>query len=64
MVCIARLSSLSIWIAESQMMKETEDVAHDSGFLNVKTNAHIVEESTLEISWEDIEDANKVILNK
>jgi hypothetical protein len=38
------VAKTALWIAESQMMKETEDVVHMSlDFLPLKTNANIVE---------------------
>ena len=51
-VTVARTA---LWIAESQMMKETEDVVHMSlDFLPLKTNAHIVEGNALRLDWESV----------
>ena len=51
-VTVARTA---LWIAESQMMKETEDVVHMSlDFLPLKTNANIVEGNALRLDWESI----------
>ena len=45
----------ALWIAESQMMKETEDVVHMSlDFLPLKTNAHILEGNALRLDWESV----------
>lgn len=49
------VAKTALWIAESQMMKETEDVVHmNLDFLPLKTNAHIVEENALQIDWEEV----------
>lgn len=49
------VAKTALWIAESQMMKETEDVVHmNLDFLPLKTNANIIEGNALEIPWEDI----------
>lgn len=51
-VTVARTA---MWIAENQMMKETEDIVHMSlDFLPLKTNAHIVEGNALRIDWNDV----------
>lgn len=45
----------ALWIAESQMMKETEDVVHmNLDFLPLKSYANIIEENALRINWEDV----------
>ena len=45
----------ALWIAESQMMKETEQVVHmNLDFLPLKTNAHIVEGNALRLDWEEV----------
>ena len=49
------VAKTALWIAESQMMKETEDVVRMTlDFLPLKTNANIVEGNALDLSWEDI----------
>lgn len=49
------VAKTALWIAESQMMKETEDVVHMSlDFLPLKTNAHIVEDNALRVDWESV----------
>ena len=51
-VTVARTA---LWIAESQMMKETEDVIHmNLDFLPLKTTANIVEGNALKIDWESV----------
>ncbi|MDD3417273.1 MAG: N-6 DNA methylase [Lachnospiraceae bacterium] len=51
----------ALWIAESQMMKETEDIVHmQLEFLPLKTNAYIVEGNALQIDWEDIVPKNEL----
>ncbi|MVX67023.1 methylase [Clostridium chromiireducens] len=45
----------ALWIAESQMMKETEDVVHiNLNFLPLKSYANIVEADALEINWSNV----------
>lgn len=49
------VAKTALWIAESQMMKETEDVVHMSlDFLPLKTYANIVEGNALQIDWKDV----------
>ena len=49
------VAKTALWIAESQMMKETEDVVHMSmDFLPLKTNACIIESNALRLDWEDV----------
>lgn len=49
------VAKTALWIAESQMMKETEDIVHmNLDFLPLKTNANIVEGNALSVSWEEI----------
>ena len=49
------VAKTALWIAESQMMKETEDVVHmNLDFLPLKTNANIAEGNALEKPWEEI----------
>ena len=51
-VTVARTA---LWIAENQMMKQTEDVVHlPLEFLPLKTNAHIVEGNALRMDWESV----------
>ena len=49
------VAKTALWIAESQMLKETEDVVQQSfDFLPLKTNAYIVEGNALRIDWETV----------
>ena len=47
-----RVAQAALWIAESQMLKETEDIVYDKiDFLPLKTNANIVEDNALRLDW-------------
>ena len=49
------VAKTALWIAESQMMKETEDIIHDNlDFLPLKSYANIVEGNALQIDWESV----------
>ena len=49
------VAKTALWIAESQMMKETEDIVHmNLDFLPLTTNAHIVEGNALRLDWEEV----------
>ncbi len=49
------VAKTALWIAESQMMKETAEIVHlDLDFLPLKTNAGIVEGNALRLDWESI----------
>ena len=49
------VAKTALWIAENQMMKETEDVVHMSlDFLPLKTNAYIAEDNALSLDWESV----------
>ena len=49
------VAKTALWIAESQMMKETEDVVHTNlDFLPLKSYANIVEGNALRIDWETV----------
>lgn len=51
-VTVARTA---LWIAENQMMKETEDIIHmPLDFLPLKTAAHIVEGNALRLDWNEV----------
>lgn len=57
-VTVARTA---LWIAESQMMKETEDIVHmDLDFLPLKTQANIVEGNALRLDWESVVDKSRL----
>ena len=47
-----RVAQAALWIAESQMLKETEDIVYDKiDFLPLKTNANIVEDNAFRLDW-------------
>ena len=49
------VAKTALWIAESQMMKETEDVVHMSlDFLPLKSYANITEGNALRLDWEEV----------
>ena len=49
------VAKTALWIAESQMMKETEDIVHMSlDFLPLKSYANIAEGNALRLDWEGI----------
>lgn len=49
------VAKTALWIAESQMMKETEDIIHMSlDFLPLKSYANIVEGNALRMDWESV----------
>lgn len=49
------VAKTALWIAESQMMKETEDVVlMPLDFLPLKTNANIIEGNALRIDWRKV----------
>lgn len=49
------VAKTALWIAESQMMKQTEDIVQMSlDFLPLKTNAYIAEGNALRMNWEDV----------
>ena len=57
-VTVARTA---LWIAESQMMKQTEDIVHmQLDFLPLKTAANIVEGNALRLDWADVVEKDKL----
>ena len=49
------VAKTALWIAESQMMRETEDVVHMSlDFLPLKSYANITEANALRVDWESV----------
>ena len=49
------VAKTALWIAESQMMQETEDIMHMSlDFLPLKSYANIVEGNALQLDWESV----------
>ena len=57
-VSVARTA---LWIAESQMLKETENIIHMKlDFLPLKTQANIVEGNALRLDWESVVDKSRL----
>ena len=55
------VAKAALWIAESQMMKETEDVVHmDLDFLPLKSYPNIHEGNALTIDWETVISKNRL----
>lgn len=55
------VAKTALWIAESQMMNETEDIIHDNlDFLPLKSYANIVEGNALRIDWESVVPKDKL----
>lgn len=49
------VAKTALWIAESQMMKETEDIVnHPLDFLPLKSYANIVEGNALRLDWNEV----------
>ena len=54
------VAKTALWIAESQMMKETENILHmNLEFLPLKGYTNIVEGNALRIDWNDVIDKNE-----
>ena len=55
------VAKTALWIAESQMMKETEVIAHTNlDFLPLKSYANIVEGNALRIDWGSVVPKDKL----
>lgn len=55
------VAKTALWIAESQMMKMTEDVLHmNLDFLPLKSYANIVEGNALRMDWNDVVPASEL----
>ena len=55
------VAKTALWIAESQMLQETEEIiSRDIDFLPLKTNAYIQEGNALRMNWNDVIPANKL----
>lgn len=55
------VAKTALWIAESQMMKETEEIIHSNlEFLPLKSYANIVEGNALRIDWKTVVSKNKL----
>lgn len=51
----ATVATTALWIAESQMMKQTEDIVHmNLDFLPLKSYVNIIEGNALRVDWNDI----------
>ncbi len=61
------VAKTALWIAESQMMKETENILHlNLDFLPLKSYANITEGNALRIDWDEVvpkEELNYIIGN-
>ncbi len=55
------VAATALWIAESQMMKQTEEIIHmDLDYLPIKSYSNIVEGNALEIDWNSIVRVDKL----
>ena len=55
------VAKTALWIAESQMMKETEEIiVQQLDFLPLTTNANIIEANALRIDWNEVVPAEKL----
>ncbi len=51
----------ALWIAESQMMEETESIVHmNLDFLPLTTNANIIEANALRMDWNEVIDKHRL----
>ena len=55
------VAKTALWIAESQMLQETENIiSREIDFLPLKTNAYIREGNALRMDWNDVIPANRL----
>lgn len=55
------VAKTAMWIAESQMMKETEEIVHKNlDFLPLKSYVNIVEDNSLRVDWESVISKNRL----
>ena len=55
------VAKTALWIAESQMMHETEEILHmNLDFLPLKSYTNIIEANALRIDWNDVVDKNEL----
>lgn len=55
------VAKTALWIAESQMLKETEDIiSHTIDFLPLKSYVNIVEANALRMDWETVVPKNRL----
>lgn len=49
------VATTALWIAESQMLHETEEIIHrDIDFLPLKSNSNIIEANALKMDWNEV----------
>lgn len=49
------VAKTALWIAESQMLKKTEDIIHENlEFLPIKSDAKIIQANAIRIDWEKV----------
>ena len=57
----ATVAKTALWIAESQMMKQTEDIVHmNLDFLPLKSYVNIVEGNALRLDWSEVVPKDKL----
>lgn len=57
----ATVAKTALWIAESQMMKQTEDIVHmNLDFLPLKSYVNIVEGNALRLDWAQVVDKDRL----
>ena len=55
------VATTALWIAESQMLHETEEIIHrDIDFLPLKSNSNIVEGNALRMDWNEVIPASEL----
>ena len=55
------VAKTALWIAESQMMHETEEILHmNLDFLPLKSYTNIIEGNALRVDWNDVVDKNEL----
>ncbi len=55
------VATTALWIAESQMLHETEEIIHrDIDFLPLKSNSNIIEGNALRMDWNDVISASEL----
>lgn len=55
------VATTALWIAESQMLHETEEIIHrEIDFLPLKSNSNIVEGNALRMDWNDVVPASEL----
>ena len=55
------VATTALWIAESQMLHETEEIIHrDIDFLPLKSNSNIIEANALKMDWNEVIPASEL----